>query len=298
MDHEEHPQFSGPSEEIEYWKSLAEKYYEEKNEIQRELEDYAEDSRQLEKELETSLTQAEKKIKELQLLGNRTQNELESLRNKLEQSQCEVSQLQSDVHTLNNEKVQLTRYVRELEQKNDDLERAERVVAESVAAVEASLNMAIERNAILESEVDEKETLKVKLQRLVDETRDLKQELMVKERAPDNERGINGHGPPPTLLPAPTAIDSNRLRVEMETQTSPLKREHPVDSHEISMRQPTRVMALNLVNEILRKIGKLETKIAAHRANERNLSQSDINRTQRRLNRGTSSPSTRLSFGN
>lgn len=122
----------------------------------------------------------------------------------------------------------MTRYVRELEQKNDDLERAERVVAESVAAVEASLNMAIERNAILESEVDEKETLKVKLQRLVDETRDLKQELMVKERAPDNERGINGHGPPPTL-PPPSAIDSNRLRVEMETQTSPapspLKRE-------------------------------------------------------------------------
>lgn len=155
------------------------------------------------------------------------------------------------MQTLINEKVQMSHYVRELEQKNDDLERAERVVAESVAAVEASLNLAIERNAILESEVDEKETLKIKLQRLVDEARDLKQELQVKERVPDNERNVvNGVN---------SAIDSNRLCVEMETQTSPLKREL-LNSSEYSAcaevgTKPARIMALNLVNEILRKIG-------------------------------------------
>lgn len=200
--------------------------------------------------------------------------------------------------------MQMAHYIRELEQKNDDLERAERVVAESVAAVEASLNMAIERNAILESEVDEKETLKVKLQRLVDETRDLKQELQVKERMPDNERvlqnGIDPNRPPNAL----SAIDSNRLRVEMETQTSPLKRDILAATGDYSgdaAARPARVMALNLVNEILRKIGKLESKIAAHRANDRNLmNHADLNRNHRRIARGpTSSSATRFnSLGN
>lgn len=203
------------------------------------------------------------------------------------------------MQTVTNEKMQMAHYIRELEQKNDDLERAERVVAESVAAVEASLNLAIERNAILESEVDEKETLKVKLQRLVDETRDLKQELQVKERIPDNERVLsNGLDPirPPSAL---SAIDSNRLRVEMETQTSPLKRDLLAATGDYSgdaTARPARVMALNLVNEILRKIGKLESKIAAHRANDRNLlNHADLNRNHRRISRGSTSSATRLS---
>lgn len=45
---------------------------------------------------------------------------------------------------------------------------------------------------------------------------DLKQELHVKERCPDNERQMNGY--------STTSIDSNRLKVEHETQTTPLKR--------------------------------------------------------------------------
>lgn len=167
---------------------------------------------------------------------------------KLDQNVKEMNKLQTDIQTLTNEKMQMGHYVRELEQKNDDLERAERVISESVAAIESSLNLTIERNAILESEIDEKEMLKVKLQRLVDETRDLKQELLIKERVPDNERVVNGHC---------QAIDSNRLRVEMETQTSPLKRDIQMDytgGGEAGTR-PARVMALNLVNEILRRIG-------------------------------------------
>lgn len=44
---------------------------------------------------------------------------------------------------------------------------------------------------------------------------DLKQELQVKEkeRCPDNERLMNGYSTPPK-------VDSNRLRIENETQTS------------------------------------------------------------------------------
>lgn len=41
---------------------------------------------------------------------------------------------------------------------------------------------------------------------------DLKQELQVRERCPDNERNMNGY------------LDSNRLKVENETQTTPVKR--------------------------------------------------------------------------
>lgn len=45
---------------------------------------------------------------------------------------------------------------------------------------------------------------------------DLKQELQVKERerCPDNERLMNGYSTPPPK------IDSNRLKVENETQTA------------------------------------------------------------------------------
>lgn len=45
---------------------------------------------------------------------------------------------------------------------------------------------------------------------------DLKQELQVKERCPDNERMLNGF--------SAQQVDSNRLKVEHETQTTPLKR--------------------------------------------------------------------------
>lgn len=40
----------------------------------------------------------------------------------------------------------------------------------------------------------------------------MKQELQVRERCPDNERNMNGH------------LDSNRLKIENETQTTPVKR--------------------------------------------------------------------------
>lgn len=45
---------------------------------------------------------------------------------------------------------------------------------------------------------------------------DLRQELQVKDRCPDNDRLANCF--------TNIAIDSNRLKVEHETQTTPLKR--------------------------------------------------------------------------
>lgn len=48
---------------------------------------------------------------------------------------------------------------------------------------------------------------------------DLKQELQVKERerCPDNDRLMNGYSTPPP--PPQSKVDSNRLKVENETQT-------------------------------------------------------------------------------
>ncbi|KAF2903408.1 hypothetical protein ILUMI_02786 [Ignelater luminosus] len=251
------PTFNSLEEEVSYWKDLAQRVIEEKESVQREYEDYTADSQQLEKEYEIAIEQNERTVKEVKSVNNLLQNKLENLQMKLEQANRENSMLRSDIDILKEEKIQLTKYIRELEQKNDDLERAQRVVTETVGAIEMSLNNALERNAILESEVDEKECLKEKLQRLADETRDLKQELQVreKEKCPDNERAMNGHA-------MPVGLDSNRLKIENETQT-PLKPDSNINLKNIDINTinaplspASRLLAINIVSDIIRKVGK------------------------------------------
>ncbi|XP_044732559.1 nuclear distribution protein nudE-like 1 isoform X2 [Chrysoperla carnea] len=260
MDSDDVITFNSMEEELNHWKDLAQLYLIEKQELQREFTDFTDESQQLEKELEISLEHAEKSNKDLRQERERLQKEIESLQMRLEQSSREITTLQSEITSLKNERHTTSIYIRELEQKNDDLERAQRVVAESIAAAESTLNTAIERNALLESEVDEKEQLKIKLQRLMDETRDLKQELLVRERTtiPDNERALtNGHTTPQQ------PIDSNRLLTEMSSEhqsssiigrpPSPAKRDPNVIGS--PMTPSARLSALNLVGDILRKMG-------------------------------------------
>ncbi|XP_065164108.1 nuclear distribution protein nudE-like 1-B isoform X2 [Atheta coriaria] len=267
MDSGDHIHFSTQFEEIQYLKDFVQRLMNEKDALQMEFDDYTSSSEQLEKEYEATIEQNEKTIKDLRSMHHREQKEKDSLKLKLEQTVHENEQLQSEAEHLKEEKLQLQRTVRILEQKNDDLERAERMRAETVAAFESSLNNAIERNAILESEIDEKESLKEKLQRLVDETRDLKQELHIKERCPDNERLLNRPPPPPTMAVngnengLPTAsrafVDSNRLKVECETQTTPTKREttSKISLLDTPMTASSRVLALNIIGDLMRKIG-------------------------------------------
>ncbi|CAG9856998.1 unnamed protein product [Phyllotreta striolata] len=235
--------FGDKDEEILYWKNLAAEYLQDAERIQKESDEFIQESQQLDKEYEATIDQNEKKIKELTLANNKAQNEIDSLRNKLDQSNKENVSLQNEMQYLKTEKKQMADYIRDLEQKNDDLERARRIVEESIAGVEAAFHSAIERNAMLESEVDDKENLKEKLQRLADETRDLKQELLVKdkERGPDNERILNGF--------QKTIMDSNRLK-ENETQTTPVKHDY-----QAPISPASRVMALNIVSDLIRKIG-------------------------------------------
>ncbi|CAB3230048.1 unnamed protein product [Arctia plantaginis] len=272
------------SDTVEYWKKQA-KYYEQKViDIQQELDEYTENSAQLEKELEASLVQVEKQNRDLENQNQRLKNDIEMLRNKLERSQHETNALENEVKALKIDKDKQGEYIRELEQKNDDLERGQRVISESVSCIESLLNQAYERNAVLESEVDEVETLRVRLQRATDEARDLKQELKVMERVPKekklddstNENSLfNGHSPNPS-----------RTQVEIETQTSlmsPQKRE--INGN--AMTPSSRVTAINIVGDLLRKVGALESKLASCRGTVRPKehspnSASDVNKDYRK----------------
>ncbi|CAK1547198.1 unnamed protein product [Leptosia nina] len=251
------------SDSLQYWKKQA-TYYERKvNDLQQELDEYTENSAQLEKELEASLGQVEKRNKDLEHQNQRLKNEIDQLRNKLDRSQQETNALENELKALRKEKEKQAIYVREIEQKNDDLERGQRVISESVSCIEQLLCQAYERNAVLESEVDEIENLRVRLQRANDEARDLKQELKVIEKVdvPKKEDAVavesvcNGHS-------------NTRSQVEIETQTvlpSPQRRE--VNGN--AMTPSSRVSAINIVGDLLRKVGALESKLASCRGTVR-----------------------------
>lgn len=268
---------------VEYWKKQS-KYYEQKViDIQQELDEYTENSAQLEKELEASLVQVEKQNRDLEHQNQRLKSEIETLRNKLERSQHETNALENELQVLKMEKEKQSVYIRELEQKNDDLERGQRIISESVVCIETLLNQAYERNAVLESEVDEIENLRVNLQRATDEARDLRQELKVMERIPIYKKEgdtanenlvINGH-----------ISNSARTQIEIETQTSlnsPQKRE--INGN--AMTPTSRVSAINIVGDLLRKVGALESKLASCRGTVRPKehspnSTSDVNKDYR-----------------
>ncbi|KAJ4443911.1 hypothetical protein ANN_05698 [Periplaneta americana] len=221
------PSFSSKDEEILYWKDLAaqlhqglEEAREDTRQVERELEEFQENSQQLEKELETQLEQADKTIRDLRTRNNRLQLDNDTLKDSFEQTKrqnnTQISELQTTVANYRSHEENLLKYIRELEQKNDDLERSHRAMMTSVSEFESKLNSAIERNALLESEQDEARAM---VQRLKDEARDLRQEMKIRNReVPDNDKCLERVRSP---------IDSNKLKVEMETQTavpgSPLK---------------------------------------------------------------------------
>jgi hypothetical protein len=155
----------------------------------------------------------------------------------------------------------------------------------SLEDFEARMNAAIERNAFLESELDEKESLKAAVQRMKDETRDLKSELKVMTASesaaigavstPDNDKSLvmmkfernnnlnNGKSSP----------DSNKHAAEAasgEKTASMLLETPPSSSKSSPSRNPpltpsARMSALNIVGDLLRKVGALELKLSSCR---------------------------------
>ncbi|XP_032430926.1 nuclear distribution protein nudE-like 1-A isoform X3 [Xiphophorus hellerii] len=269
------PKFSSKDEEIDFWKALSLKYKKGCEEAQEELLEYQEGSRELEAELEAQLGQAEHRVKDLHSENQRLKNELETLKERLEQQYSQsfkqISVLEDDLGQTRSIKEKLHKYVRELEQSNDDLERAKRATIVSLENFEQRLNQAIERNAFLESELDEKESLLVSVQRLKDEARDLRQELAVRERQADMSR-----------MSAPSSPTQDNIKMDSAVQASLSLPATPLTkSLDNAFANPSvlsngygsncpltpsaRISALNIVSDLLRKVGALESKLAACR---------------------------------
>ncbi|XP_023649952.1 nuclear distribution protein nudE-like 1-B isoform X2 [Paramormyrops kingsleyae] len=273
MDTEIVPKFSCKDEEIEYWKALSHQNMQSYQEAQEELLEFQEGSRELEAELEAQLGQAEHRIRDLQTENQRLKSEAEALKEKLEQqyaqSYKQISVLEDKLGQTQGIKEQLHKYVRELEQANDDLERAKRATIVSLEDFEQRLNQAIERNAFLESELDEKESLLVSVQRLKDEARDLRQELAVRERQTDTRMSA-----PSSPTPDSDKTDSG-VQASLSLPATPLCKN--MDSvftsstvltngcNNSPLTSSARVSALNIVGDLLRKVGALESKLAACR---------------------------------
>ncbi|KAJ7989961.1 hypothetical protein DPEC_G00309900 [Dallia pectoralis] len=274
MDTEMIPKFTSKDDEIDYWKSLSLKYKNSYHEAQEELVEFQEGSRELEAELEAQLGQAEHRLRDLHTENQRLKSDMENFKEKLEQqyaqSYKQISMLEDELAQTRGIKEQLHKYVRELEQANDDLERAKRATIVSLEDFEGRLNQAIERNAFLESELDEKESLLVSVQRLKDEARDLRQELAVRERTTDRMSAPGS----PTLDKMDSA---NQASLSLPATPVGKIMEHPFINSKPSvltngcgpggspLTPSARISALNIVGDLLRKVGALESKLAACR---------------------------------
>ncbi|XP_077590427.1 nuclear distribution protein nudE-like 1-B isoform X2 [Stigmatopora nigra] len=273
MDAEIIPKFSTKDEEVDYWKSQALKYKKSCLDAREELQEFQEGSQELEAELEAQLSQAERRLRELQSENERLRNEADNLKEKLEkqyaQSYEQISTLEDDLGRTQNVKDQLNKSVRKLEQANDDLERSKRATIVSLEDFEGRLNQAIERNAFLESELDEKESLLVSVQRLKDEARDLRQELAVRDRTTERMSA------PSSPTPDPDKADS-AVQASLSLPATPVGQngQHPFGAPKAllngcgnsSLTPSARMSALNIVGDLLRKVGALESKLAACRS--------------------------------
>lgn len=157
----------------------------------------------------------------------------------------------------------------------------------SLEDFEGRLNAAIERNAFLESELDEKESLKAAVQRMKDETRDLRSELKIlttktageplTSMTPDNDRNlmklklernnnaINGKSSPDSNKHAAEALEKDTTADHSAILDTPPTSSKSSPSHNTNLTPSARLSALNIVGDLLRKVGALELKLSSCR---------------------------------
>lgn len=272
----EAPVFESLQDELEYWKEQASKHQQIAEEAQLELAEFQQMSRDYESELETELKQTESRNKELLSLNHRLRTELDNYKEKYEVQHSEafrqISELESELSQTSAVRDQLQRYIRELEQANDDLERAKRATIMSLEDFEQRMNHVIERNAFLESELDEKENLLESVQRLKDEARDLRQELAVQQKQ-DRKPSLSAVSTPP-LTPLDRRTEETRREEDRPEDPTPTKATPEPTATPAASREPVsgtsfttsaRISALNIVGELLRKVGNLESRLASCR---------------------------------
>ena len=122
------------------------------------------------------------------------------------------------------------------------------------------MNQQIERNVILESELDDKENMAVMCQRLKDEVRDLRQEINRHQRKKDD---LNESQLATTPLASPQqggGVQSKSQISVMGSSTSTLNGRPPI------LTPSTRINALNMVGDLLKKVGALESRLASCRS--------------------------------
>ncbi|XP_058497453.1 nuclear distribution protein nudE homolog 1-B-like [Solea solea] len=265
--------FASLHEELCFWKEQAERHQQRADEAQEELQEFQQMSRDYEAELEAELKQCEGRNKELRFDNNRLRMELENIKEKFDTQHSDalrhISTLEEDLLETTAVKDHLQKYIRELEQSNDDLERTKRATIMSLEDFEQRMNHVIERNAFLESELDEKENLLESVQRLKDEARDLRQELDVrqKERRPSSSLGKDRDTDRPDLPlagnPSYPVTPSKPLSSFVTPPASSIRRGDGLTGTPLTT--SARISALNIVGELLRKVGNLESKLASCR---------------------------------
>ncbi|XP_068177638.1 nuclear distribution protein nudE homolog 1-A-like [Antennarius striatus] len=265
--------FASLEEELCFWKHQAGRHQQRADEAQAELEEFQQMSRDYEAELETELKQCESRNKELLLDNNRLHMELENIKEKFETQHSEafrhISTLEDDLAQTRAVRDHLQKYIRELEQSNDDLERTKRATIMSLEDFEQRMNHVIERNAFLESELDEKENLLESVQRLKDEARDLRQELAVrqKERRPSSslDKDTDRADLPYSSAGSPCVpvTPSKPISSFVTPPASHIRRGDGLTGTPLTT--SARISALNIVGELLRKVGNLESKLASCR---------------------------------
>lgn len=273
--------FDNPEDEALYWKQIAEEYVQKLRDVRDEFDEFQEGSRELEAELEAQLEQYEKRVTELVSSKTKLEEENEMLRQKLEtterQTYTQITELQDENVQIKAVRDEMQKYIRELEQTNDDLERAKRATICSLDEFDARLNNAIERNAFLENELEEKEQLIITVQRLKDESRDLKGELALNSRKSNNtlnESKMRLEETQTNAADAESKKHSSKIldmssESEMNKSNSSIgsitSNNIPLKNNGNPMTPSARISALNIVSDLLRKVGALESKLASCR---------------------------------
>ncbi|XP_061557308.1 nuclear distribution protein nudE homolog 1-A-like [Phycodurus eques] len=274
MEDPDTPEFGSLKEEVHYWREKTAKHRQSAEEAQEELQEFQQMSRDYEAELEAELKVYETRNRELLAANNRLRMDLENYKEKYGTQHSEacrqMSTLEGELAEATSIRDHLHKYIRELEQANDDLERAKRATIMSLEDFELRTNQAIERNAFLESELDDKENLLESVQRLKDEARDLRQELAVQQKhMTSSSSSSSAPFPSPPLTP-PDKKTEDKMSAATHIRAPSAPKTPSVDTGDSStsvspLTTSARISALNIVGELLRKVGNLESKLASCR---------------------------------
>lgn len=218
------------------------------------------------------------------------------------ESRTTIAQLQKKLEEITDLNEQLSSHIRDLEQSNDDLERAKRHLDSTLQDFDLKLNEQIERNELLESEIGEKEELHAVIQRLKDEARDLRHELLIQQSATTTSTTTPSNTTSGSTASANVSAStqvtpgnrklklsdsfgnetpkSNGSAVTNGSVSAANNVSNDANSNEIQSSLPmkatpvttipllsasSRISALNIVSDLLRKVGALESKLASCR---------------------------------